>query len=42
MNGYVIQYTLYTELLQELNGSMAAIKDFLLSGAQIYINGERV
>lgn len=31
-----------TELLQELNGSMAAIKDFLLSGAQIYINGERV
>lgn len=31
-----------TEILQKLNSSMAAIKEFLLSGAQIYINGERV
>lgn len=31
-----------SEKLQELNSSMAAIKDFLVEGAQIFINGEKV
>lgn len=30
------------ELLQSLNSSMAAIKDFLLKGAQIYIDGVQI
>lgn len=30
------------ELLNRMNSSMAAIKSYLLSGAEIYINGERI
>jgi type IV secretory pathway VirB4 component len=30
------------ELLNKLNTSMSAIKTYLLSGAEIYINGNRI